>query len=456
MNPAAAGISGKLLAEVTVRERATFLARIPESLALHQRATRHMPNGVPMSWMAGLYPTPPLYAARGVGPRFWDIDGNEYLDFNLCDLSMTMGFSPAPITAAVAQATSHGAHFLLATRDAVPVAEELARRVGMPYWQFTLSASGANAEVIRIARVATGRRKVLIFEGHYHGHLDETLVRRDDGQGVIPDLMGILPDAVGNTVILPFNDLAALERRLQARDIALVLTEPALTNCTLVLPEPGFHDALRALTARFGTLLCCDEAHTFQFAYGGLVSAWKLSPDFVVLGKGLGTGVSFGLYGMSDAIGRVFLRHADSDNGPKGIATGGTTYGSAMAVATARAALEQVLTEDGYRRLQLLGKRLADGLDGVFRAHGLPWRAQCLGPRSGFCLSGQLPKDGRQAAMSLDAELTGARRMYLANRGIWDAIASAGPQASFAHQPADVDAYVAAVDSFLAEVASGA
>jgi glutamate-1-semialdehyde aminotransferase len=456
MTEAAAGINRRHLAEVIVREHANFLARIPKSRALRHRASGHMPNGVPMSWMAGLYPTPPLYAARGVGPRFWDVDGNEYLDFNLCDLSMTMGFSPAPIVEAVTRAVSTGAHFLLATQDAVPVAEELARRVGVPHWQFTLSASGANAEVVRISRVATGRPKIVIFEGHYHGHLEETLVRKDDGQSVIPDLMGILPDAVGNTVILPFNDLAALERRLQARDVALVLTEPALTNCTLVLPQPGFHDGLRALTARYGTLLCYDEAHTFQFAYGGLVSAWKLSPDFVVLGKGLGTGVSYGLYGMSGAVAEVFLRYADSDSGPKGIATGGTTYGSAIAVAAARAALEQVLTEEGYCRLESLGARLSEGLDRVFRARRLPWRAQRLGPRSGFCLSTELPDNGQQAARSLDAELINARRMYLANRGIWDAIGSAGPQVSFAHESADVDAYLGAIDGFLGEVASGA
>jgi glutamate-1-semialdehyde aminotransferase len=456
MTAAAAGIDRQKLAMVIDRERTNFLTRIPGSLALLERAIRHLPNGVPMSWMAGLYPTTPLYAARGVGPRFWDVDGNEYLDFNLCDLSVTMGFSPAPIVDAVTRAVTTGAHFLLATPDAVPVAEELARRVGVPHWQFTLSASGANAEVVRIARVATGRPKIVIFEGHYHGHLEETLVRTNDGEGVVPDLMGILPDAVGNTVILPFNDLAALEQRLKARDVALVLTEPALTNCTLVLPQPGFHDGLRALAARYGALLCYDEAHTFQFAYGGLVSAWKLAPDLVVLGKGLGTGVSFALYGMSDAVAQVFLRYADRDNGPKGIATGGTTYGSAIAVAAARAALEHVLTADGYRRLHSLGARLADGLDGVFRARSLPWRAQRLGPRSGFCLSTELPGDGKQASASLDAELISARRLYLANRGIWDAISSAGPQVSFAHEAANVDAYVSAVDGFLGEVASRA
>jgi glutamate-1-semialdehyde aminotransferase len=240
------------------------------------------------------------------------------------------------------------------------------------------------------------------------------------------------------------------------QDVALVLTEPALTNCTLVLPQPGCHDGLRALTARYGTLLCYDEAHAFQFAYGGLVSAWRLAPDFVVLGKGLGTGVSFGLYGMSGAVADVFLRYADSDHGPKGIATGGTTFGSAIAVAAARAALEQVLTEDGYRRLTALGERLAHGLHGVFRGRGLPWRAQHLGPRSGFCLSTELPCNGKQAAFSLDAELISARRIYLANRGIWDAVGSAGPQVSFSHEPADVDAYLSAADAFLAEVASGA
>ena len=382
------------------------------------------------------------------GATFTDVDGNAYLDFNVSDLSMTMGFGHEAIVAALAGQARRGTQFLLPGEDAIVVAEQLAARVGLPYWQFTLSATGANTEVIRVSRFVTGRHKIVIFGGHYHGHLDETLVREDHGRSV-PDTTGLPPGSAEHTIVVPFNDLAALERVLAAGAVALVLTEPALTNCNVVLPEPGFHAGLRELTQRYGTLLCLDEAHTFQFAYGGLVREWQLPSDFVVLGKGFGSGVAFGLYGMSPTVAELFTRHTDVETGPRGIATGGTTYASALATAVARAALEQVLTPEAYERVRTLGARLADGLEAQFARHRLPWRAFRSGPRSGYCLGPALPSNGTQAARSIDFEFIDARRVYMANRGIWDAIASAGPQASFAHTSADIERYVAVAGEFL-------
>ena len=405
-----------------------------------------------MAWMSGLYRFPPIFVTHGNGASFHDVDGNSYLDFNVCDLSMTMGFGPEPIVEAVSRAVRTGAHFLLPSEDAIAVAEDLSRRIGVPHWQFTLSASGANTEVMRIARVMTGRDKVAVFEGHYHGHLDETLVATDQKGRTIPEMMGTSRQVADDTVLLPFNDLDAVERRLSRGDIALLLTEPVLTNCNLVIPKPGFLEGLREITKRHKTLLCYDEAHTFQFAYGGLVGAWQLDADFVVLGKGLGTGISFALYGMSDKVAATFTRHSDVDLGAKGIATGGTTYASTIAVAAARAALEQVLTRPGYDHISRLGALLADGLEDLFRRYGLPWRAHRLGPRSGFCLTAELPGNGQEAALSIDEPFINTRRVYMANRGVWDAVTSAGPQSSFAHTDADIETYLAAATDFLGEI----
>lgn len=451
--PTTVSIDREKLARLRVREDADFLARTPESARLAARARQHLPNGVPMAWMAGLYRTPPIFMAGGSGPEFRDIDGNRYVDFNVSDLSMTMGFGPPAIVAAVNRQIAQGAHFLLPTEDAIVVAEDLAQRIGLPFWQFTLSASGANTEVIRVARHLTGRRKIAIFGGHYHGHIDETLVEEEDGR-IVPDLLGLAPDAAAHTVILPFNDLHALEEALRSQDIALVLTEPALTNCNVVLPDPGFLAGLRSLTKAHGSLLCIDEAHTFQFAYGGLTRAWAIDCDFVVLGKGLGSGVGFALYGMSEEIGRAFARHQDTDVGLKGLATGGTTYATALAAAVARAALGEVLTPANYTRVAALGARLADGLDALFAARNLDWRAFRLGPRSGYCMNPALPRDGTEAGLSLDADLIDARRVYMANRGVWDAVFSAGPQASFAHAPEHIDRYLAVAGAFLDEILS--
>jgi glutamate-1-semialdehyde 2,1-aminomutase len=440
------------LAQLRAREDAAYLARTPRSRALREEGRAHMPQGVPMAWMVSLNRLGPPFIEHASGSQFTDVDGNRYLDFNGADLSMTMGYAPKPIVDAVCRQMQRGAQFLLPTADALQVSRLLAERVGVPYWQFTLSASGANTEVMRIARHLTGREKLVIFDGHYHGHIDETLVTQTS-EGVVHEQFGPAQSSAAHTLILPFNDLAALEQVLATQQVALVLTEPALTNCTLVQPDPGFLQGVRELTRKYGTLLCLDEAHTFQFAYGGLTAAWGLETDFVVLGKGLGSGIAFALYGMSEAIARHLEQYTDSDAGPVGLATGGTLYGSALAVAAARASLEEVLTLDNYQRIERLGGRLADGLRQLIKQHHLPWQAFQLGPRAGFCLTPELPRSGATANLSIDVELIDCRRVYMANRGIWDAIISAGPQVSFAHHAADVDTYLRVIGEFLAELA---
>jgi glutamate-1-semialdehyde aminotransferase len=444
-------IDRRRLAAVRTAEDGEFARRIPRSRSLRKQAQAHMPAGVPMSWMSGLYRTPPIYITGGKGATFNDVDGNAYLDFNLCDLSMTIGYGNETVADALATQARRGAHFLLPTEEAIVVTRMLAERTGIPFWQFTLSASGANAEVIRIARFMTKRTGIVIFGGHYHGHIEETMVREEQGRSV-PDASGLSPGSAAQTTIVPFNDLEALDRALSAGDVALVLTEPVMTNCNLIMPDPDFHRGVRHLTRRHGTLLCIDEAHTFQFAFGGLTREWRLAPDFIVLGKGFGSGMAFGLYGMSTMVAACFDQHLDVDIGPRGIATGGTTYANALSVAVARAVLEDVMTSDAYQRVRSLGTMLADGLDAAFLQRGLPWKSFRCGPRSGYCLEPTLPRNGSDGVRSLDYELIDTRRVFMANRGIWEAVASAGPQASIAHTEEDIETYLAAAGAFLDEV----
>jgi len=440
------------LAAVRAREEARFAERTRRSADLTERARRHLPDGVPMAWMAGLYDHRPLYVAHGSGCRFTDVDGNEYLDFNQADLSASCGFAPPPVLEAIAERAARGLQFLLPVLEGIEAAELLADRYGLPAWQFTLSASGANAEAIRLARHRTGRDLIVVFAGHYHGHIDDTLVTGDETSGA-PDLYGVNPRSAADTRVIPFNDLAALERVLARGGVAAAITEPALTNVGVVRPEPGFLAGVRELTRAHGALLVLDETHTQTAAYGGLTRAWGLEPDVISLGKSLGGGVPIGAYGMTADLRDWMEGHLDVFGRVTGLATGGTTYANPLSLAAAVAVLREIQTPDAYERIGALGERLAAGIDAAAARHGLPWRAHRLGGRSGYCLEPELPRDAGAAARSLDAPLIDARRLHLANRGVWDAIASAGPAASFAHTEADVDAYLGALETFLSDVA---
>lgn len=430
-------------------ERTRFVQARPASRALRERAAAVMPDGVPNPWMAGLYRHPALYVKSGSGARFQDVDGHVYLDFNLADLSGCLGYGPNAVTAALADRAGHGLQFLLPCDNAVALSELLAERTALPFWHHTLSATGAVAEVIRIARASTGRSRVLIFKGGYHGHDDVTL---SDARG-IPEAKGVSGKATKDTRAVAFNDLPAAERVLAGGTFALALIEPALSNCGLVLPKAGYLAELAALARRHGALFALDEAHSFQFAYGGLKRAWALDADFLILGKGLGSGLAWGAYGMTEEIAAFVENCRDVDvAAPRGVALGGTLHGNALSMAGVRAALEHALTENAQKRVDALGARLADGIAALIARFDLPWVAHRLGPRSGFHLTPRHPVDADDAWIGLDTPFADARRIFMANRGVWDAIATAGPQAGHAHEEADIERYLEVAGEFLEEV----
>jgi glutamate-1-semialdehyde 2,1-aminomutase len=448
----ASAIDREAIWAIRAREQVEFDSRTRRSAELAARARRSMPDGVPMAWMTGLYGHRPVFVAHGGGCRFTDVDGTSYVDFNQADLSATCGFAPPAVLEAIAERAARGLQFLLPVEEAIEAAELLAERYRLPAWQFTLSASGANAEAIRLARHRTGRRLIAVFGGHYHGHLDDTLVEGDE-HGARPHLLGVNPRAAADTRVVAFNDLAALERVLAGGEVAAVITEPALTNVGVVLPADGFHAGVRELTRDHSTLLVLDETHTQSFAYGGLTRAWGLEPDVVALGKSTGGGIPVGAYGMTDDLRDWMERHRDVYVGAPGLATGGTTYANPLSLAAVVATLRHVQTPEAFERAAALGARLADGIEAAAGSRGLAWRAHRLGGRSGYCLEPELPRDAVDAERSLDVELIDTRRLYMANRGVWDAIASAGPAASFAHTADDVDEYLRVLEGFLDELA---
>ena len=432
-------------------EDARFAAAHPKSAALLARGRDVMPNGVPMAWMVGSYHHLPLWVAEGRGAHITDVDGHTYADFNIADLSMFCGYAPEPLVRAVSEQIARGNQFLLPTEDAIVVSEELARRFGLPKWQYTSSATHANTEAIRVARVVTGRERVLMFDGKYHGHLDEALVELDDAGELVPEERGVPADTVRGTVLVPFNDIAALERALERRDIALVLTEPAITNnIGLLLPEDGFHAALRRLTRETGTLLAYDETHTQVVGAGGLVRQWDLEPEMVTIGKSIAGGLPFGAWGMTDAIADVLVQRKSPDGERANlVATGGTIFGNALALAAARAVMTEILTPEAYAHTQRLGARLAAGMRASVAAHGLPWHIHHLGPRSGYTFQPTPIGTAAEGRAAADDMLTRLIRVWLANRGVWEAIVGAGPVCPIPAQDEDVDAYLAGWDSLL-------
>jgi glutamate-1-semialdehyde 2,1-aminomutase len=451
-----AAVDDVLLKEIKDAEDARFHEARPRSAELWTRAWESMPNGVPMAWHRSSYHHLPLWVASGKGARFTDVDGFTYNDFNIADMSMFCGYAPEPLVRAVSERMALGNQFLLPTEDAIVVSEELGRRYGLPKWQYTLSASQANTEVIRVARVMTGCDKVLFFDGKYHGHFDEALVKLDASGQLVPEEHGLPADVTEHTVIVPFNDVQALEAALGRGDIAVVMTEPAMTNnYGLVLPDEGFHEGLRRVTKAAGTLLCYDETHTQVFGPGGLTAQWGLSPDFVSAGKSIAGGVPFGAWGTTDEI-ALFLTQMKGPDGERSdaVALGGTLFGNALSMAAARATMLEVLTPEAYEHTQRLGRRLANGLRTSVERTGLPWHIPHLGPRSGYTFRPEPIRNAAEGRAFANELLTRLIRIWLANRGVWEAIVGAGPVVPVPATEEDVDAYVDAWDALLVRLTS--
>lgn len=431
------------VAELLARELGGFRRDRPRTMAMIERARKHMPNGVPMAWMV-TDNGPPVYVDHGSGPGFTDLDGFGYVDFNASDMAMFCGHANPAIVRAVQHQVARSTQFLLPTEESVLVAEELARRYSLPQWQFTLSATQANTEAIRLARAVTGREVIVLFQGHYHGHFEEGLVDIDDGQARMVQ-RGLSKGVTGRVRIAQFNDVEILEDALHPQDVALVLTEPAMTNTVhLLAPDPGWHDTLRSLTREHGTLLCIDETHTHVVGPGGATGLWGLQPDIVTIGKAVAGGLPMGAYGVTAGLG-------DELDAERNVATGGTLFGNPLSAAAAWAALSEVLTPPAYAHASELGSHLADGIEQAINAACLPWTAIRFGPRSGQWY-GPMPHTGAEAHQLTDVELTRLIRVWFANRGVWEALPGAGPTVPVPASSADVTRYVEVYADLLATI----
>lgn len=413
-----AGVPVGAVGAMIERERRRFEDANPASRALAAQARQHWFNGVPMHWMLDWGTPFPLFVRQASGARFTDVDGHDYVDFCLGDTGSMFGHSPAPIAEVLARQGARGLTYMLPSEDAAAVGSELARRFGLPFWQSATTATDANRFVLRWARGITGRNKILVFNGCYHGTVDETNVRLANGRPIHrPGLIGQAVDLTANTAVVEFNDLDGLERALKAGDIACVITEPALTNIGMVLPEPGFHDGLRRLTRRYGTLLAIDETHTISTGPGGYTRAHGLEPDFFVLGKPVAGGIPCAVYGFTaDVAERMERLLRTREPGHTGMGT--TLSGNALVMAAMRANLEQVMTQAAYDHMLPLSRKLADGVANAIARHSLPWHVSNVGARAEFVCGPTPPRNGTEAMAAMHGDLELAIHLFLLNRGV--------------------------------------
>jgi glutamate-1-semialdehyde 2,1-aminomutase len=415
-----------------------------------------MPDGIPNSWFRLNYDHPPVYVDEGKGAYFTDVDGYRYLDMMLGISCAFAGHAPPAVAEAIARQARRGSTFQLPVEDAIWVAEELSRRFASLRWQFALTSSQAILDCIRLSRAHTGRQKVLKFDANYHGHVDQTLVVLQDGE-IRHEYRGLPEESLRGVKVIQFNDIDALEQALAPRDVACVIAEPAMTNIGFVLPEPGYHEALRKITRETGTLLLIDETQTVMCAHGGLTREFGLQPDLFVVGKSIGGGVPFAAYGMNAEVAALIEAEHEafvvSGAVVDDVAIGGTMWANAISIAAARAVLELILTEDAYANARRLGARLADGIQRMITDAGLPWSTYRFYTKSGFTFSPTLPRNGEEARAVDIPGFKDAMNVYMANRGVWDGGWWAGPAVSVAHTADDVDRYVSVFGEFLREVA---
>ena len=444
------------IARVTERARNAFAAAHPKSKALAEQAKASLFGGVPMHWMAD-WPTPfPLFVAEANGARFKDVDGNTYVDFCLGDTGTMFGHSPAPVAEAIREQASRGYTTMLPGEDAVWVGQELARRFGLPFWQVAATATDANRYALRWARAITAREKILVFDGCYHGTVEETMVRLKDGKTVPrPGQLGSITDVARTTCVVEFNDIAALEKALAPGDIAAVLAEPAMTNIGMVLPDASFHDALRRLTRQAGTLLIIDETHTISTGPGGWTRTFNLDPDIFVLGKPVAGGIPCAVFGVTaDVAARMEQARTKASAGGHGHSGMGTTLSAnAFAMHAMRANLAHVMTDAAYAHMIPLAERLRDRLNALIRERGLPWSVTQIGARTEFQFCEKQPRTGREAEAAFHDALEKSIHLSLLNRGVMITPFHNMILVSPATTADDVDRLVAALAETLNELA---
>ena len=438
--------------ELTKREQETLDSRTTNSGEMFERARRTLSGGVASSYQ--VREPWPIYLEKGHGAKVWDVDGNEMVDFHNGFGSMVQGHAHPAIVAAVQRQVARGTHFAAPVEDAIVVSEELVRRFGLPQWRYVNSGSEATMDAIRIARAFTGRDTIIKIFGSYHGHHDYVMVSISvpyenigdpDNYASLPYGAGIPKAAAELTIAVPFNNAGAMERRIErlfdeGRPPACVIMEPAMMNLGVVLPEPGYLEAVREITRRHGVVLIFDEVKTgLCVAPGGATEKFGVLPDMVTMAKALGGGLPSGAIGGSAEVMEVV------NNGA--VYQVGTYNGNPLTMAAARASLEQVLTPEAYVHLDMLNDRLMAGCDAVLEKYDLPGYTVGISSKGCVTFSPAKITDYASFQANHDGELTDLAWLYMMNRGVF---MTPGREEewtlSVAHSVEDADTYIAAFE----------
>ena len=442
-----------------IEEQSALLnSRTQASKELYGRATQHLSGGVASSYQ--LRDPWPIYIRQGSGQMITDVDGNEYYDFHNGFGSMVQGHAHPAIGKAIAERYPMGTHFGCATEDDVIVADELARRWGLPKWRFTNSGSESTMDAIRIARAYTGRDTVLKIFGSYHGHHDTVMVSIGiaydkigdrDNLASLPYGAGIPQATVDMTFAVHFNDAESMERRIIALEAegklpACVIMEAAMMNLGVVLPLPGYLERVREITTRYGIVLIFDEVKTgLCIAPGGATERFGVVPDMVTLAKGLGGGLPSGAIGGTEEVMKVV------EDGS--VYQVGTYNGNPLSMVAARASLLEVLTPEAYEHLAHLNDRIVSGCQAVVDTYDLPGYAVGIGSKGCVTFSSVPIIDYEVFKANQDVDLCTLAWLWNMNHGIF---MTPGREEewtlSVVHTDEAIDAYVRVFDELAHEL----
>ncbi|MEI8149621.1 MAG: transaminase [Actinomycetes bacterium] len=442
------------LKKLNAKEEERFLVLHPKSGELFKKAKEVMPGGVPMSWMAKWPGAFPVFVDSARGAHFTDVDGNEYIDLCLGDTGSMTGHSPSATVDAINAQLKRGMTAMLPTEDAVLVSRELARRFGLPLWQFTVTATDANRHVIRYARLITERSKIIVIDKCYHGSVDETFATLDSAGNTIkrPGNLGAPVDLAQTTRVVEFNDLAAMESALARGDVAAILMEPAMTNIGIVLPDDGYLKAVEVLAKKYGTVLIIDETHTISVGPGGMTALYGLKPDILTIGKAIAGGIPTGTFGMQEEIAARIKAKVERELIDTG-GIGSTLAGNALSLAAMRATLTQVLTDAAFKQMVALGQKWCDGVDAAIKEFELPWYCSRLGARGEYLFQATAPRTGKEAADAGDFELEQYIHLRMLNDGFlitpFHNMALVSPETT----EADIDAHTKAFRAMCKDLA---